>query len=91
LLLLRDRRWQSWVYTRDPVIPMLMKEHNLAGYVAREFAERGYWGRGAGVLALLETKLPNSAPRYAMLNYLSECPRADANNAATVLAAEQSY
>jgi hypothetical protein len=30
--------------TRDPVIPMLMKEHkDLAGYVAREFAERGYW------------------------------------------------
>lgn len=50
LLLLRDRRWQSWVYivdparTRDPVIPMLMKEHkDLAGYVVREFAERGYW------------------------------------------------
>jgi len=71
---------------------MLMKEHkDLAGYVAREFAERGYWDAVPEYIALLKTKLPNPAPRYAMLNYLSECPRADAKNAATMLAAEQSY
>lgn len=51
----------------------------------------GLLGRGVELLALLKTKLPNPAPPYAMLNYLSECPRADATNAATMLAAEQSY
>ena len=68
-----------------------MKEHkDLAGYVAREFAERGYWDTVPEYIALLNTKLPNPAPRYAILNYLCECPRADAKNAATMLAAEQS-
>jgi len=70
---------QQWTPTRE------------APSASREMRRAELLGRGVGVLALLKTKLPNPVPRYAMLNYLSECPRADAKDAATMLAAEQSY
>jgi hypothetical protein len=54
---------------------------DLAGYVARESPS----GHG--------TRCRDASPdcRPAHARYLSECPRADAKNAATMLAAEQSY